>query len=275
MTNLTKEAKAEISHVTNDTIKSMLEHRSVRDFTEEPISEEMLEAILEAGRAVSTSNYMQSMSVVRITDPQQRVKFHQVSNGMSEEDYNQAIAEGKKLAHPYVLEAPEYLVFCMDNHRHSQIEPEAQLDWIEVVIIAAVDVALYAQNVMAAAESLGLGGVYIGSMRNDIERAGEIINAPKHVVPLFGMCLGHPSDSPKNATTKPRLPLSVLVSENQYQPATEAQLDAFNQTVIDYYVEQRGEGEHPDWKAQVTKVFGSPVRPQVMDYLNKQRFAKR
>ena len=62
MTNLTKETKAEISHVTNDSIKSMLEHRSVRDFTDEPISEEMLEAILEAGRAVSTSNYMQSMS---------------------------------------------------------------------------------------------------------------------------------------------------------------------------------------------------------------------
>lgn len=51
MTNLTKETKAEISHVTNDTIKSMLEHRSIRDFTDEPISEEMLEAILEAGRA--------------------------------------------------------------------------------------------------------------------------------------------------------------------------------------------------------------------------------
>lgn len=275
MTNLTKETKAEISQVTNATVETMLEHRSVRDYTDEPISTEMLEAVLEAGRAVSTSNYMQSVSVVRITDRQQRIKFHQISNGMSEEQYHEAIAEGKKLAHPYVLEAPEYLVFCMDTHRHSQIEPEAQLDWIEVLIIAAVDVALYAQNVMAAAESLGLGGVYIGSMRNDIERAGEVIKAPKHVVPLFGMCLGHPSDSPKNATTKPRLPLSVLVSENEYQPATEAQIEDFNQAVIDYYVEQRGEGTHPDWKDQVKKVFGGPVRPHVMDYLNKQGFAKR
>lgn len=275
MTNLTKETRAEISQVTNATIKTMLQHRSVRDFTDEPISIELLEAVLEAGRAVSTSNYMQSVSVIRITDPEQRVKFHQISNGMSEEQYHKALDEGKKLAHPYVLEAPEYLVFCMDNHRHSQIEPEAQLDWIEVLIISAVDVALYAQNVLAAAESLGLGGVYIGSMRNDIERAGQIIKAPKHVVPLFGMCLGHPSDSPKNATTKPRLPLSVLVSENQYQPATETQLEDFNQAVIDYYLQQRGEGAHPDWKDQVKKVFRGPVRPQVMAYLNKQGFAKR
>lgn len=76
MTNLTKETQAEISQVTNATIKIMLEHRSVRDYTEEPISAEMLEAVLEAGRAVSTSNYMQSVSVVRITDRQQRIKFH-------------------------------------------------------------------------------------------------------------------------------------------------------------------------------------------------------
>lgn len=275
MTNLTEKTKAEISDVANETIKSMLQHRSVRSFTDQAISPEILEAVLEAGRAVSTSNYMQSVSIIRITDREQRIKFHQASNGMSEEQYNQAIKEGKKLAHPYILECPEYLVFCMDNHRHSQIEPEAQLDWMEVVIISAVDAALFAQNVLSAAESLGLGGVYIGSMRNDIERAGDIINAPQHVVPLFGLCLGYPSDSSKNATTKPRLPLSVLVSENQYQPASEAQIDAFNQAVIDYYVSERGEGKHPDWKDQVKTSFAKPVRPQVMAYLNKQGFAKR
>ncbi|UNK05808.2 oxygen-insensitive NADPH nitroreductase [Psychrobacter raelei] len=258
----------------NSTLDAMLSHRSVRSFTDEPISEQMLEAILQAGRAVSTSNYMQSVSVIRITDPEQRIKFHQISNGMTQEQYNQAKSAGKKLAHPYILECPEYLVFCMDNYRHHLVEPEAQLDWMEVVIISAVDVGLYAQNVMAAAESLGLGGVYIGSMRNDIERAGEVINAPKHVVPLFGMCLGHPSDAPVNATQKPRFPLSMLVSENQYTPATQQQIDAFNKEVKDYY-DKRGSQEHKAWEAQVTKTFATAVRPQVMPYLNKQGYAKR
>ncbi|WP_296403768.1 oxygen-insensitive NADPH nitroreductase [Psychrobacter sp.] len=258
----------------NSTLEAMLSHRSVRSFTEEPISPEMLEAVLEAGRAASTSNYMQSVSIIRITDPQQRIKFHQISNGMSEEEYNKAKSEGKKLAHQYILECPEYLVFCMDNYRHQLVEPEAQLDWMEVVLISAVDAGLYAQNVLAAAESLGLGGVYIGSMRNDIERAGEVIKAPKHVVPLFGMCLGHPSDSPVNATQKPRFPLSMLVSENEYKPATQQQIDAFNETVKSYY-EQRGSDNHQAWEAQVTKTFATAVRPQVMPYLNKQGYAKR
>lgn len=258
----------------NSTLGAMLSHRSVRSFTDEPISAEMLEAVLEAGRAVSTSNYMQSVSVIRITDREQRIKFHQISNGMSEEEYNQALSEGKKLAHPYVLECPEYLVFCMDNYRHNMVEPEAQLDWMEVILISALDAGLFAQNVLAAAESLGLGGVYIGSLRNDIERAGEVINAPKHVVPIFGMCLGHPSDSPINSSQKPRFPLSLLVSENQYQPATQQQIDAFNEDVKQYYAD-RGSENHQAWEAQVTKTFAQPVRPQVSDYLHKQGFGKR
>ncbi len=274
MTNLTHSTKADISDVTNSTLTAMLAHRSVRGFTEEPIAPNMLEAILEAGRAVSTSNYMQSVSVIRITDAAQRAKFHQISNGMSDDEYAQANHEGKKLAHPYILECPEYLVFCMDNYRHYQIDANAQLDWMEVVLISAVDAGLFAQNVLAAAESLGLGGVYIGSMRNDIQRAGEVINAPKHVLPLFGMCLGHPSDDPINDSQKPRFPLSVLVSENHYQPASQDDIDAFNQEVKDYYAE-RGSDHHPDWKAQVSKTFATPVRPHILPYMNAQGFAKR
>lgn len=256
------------------TLKTMLNHRSVRNFTDEPISPKMLEAILEAGRASSTSNYMGSVSIVRITDPEQRKKFHQISNGLSEEEYNQAVADGKELKHPYIIECAEYFVFCMDNHRHHKIDPESQLDWMEVVFIGTVDAGIMAQNIMAAAESLGLGGVYIGSMRNDIRRAGEVINAPKHVLPLFGMCLGHPSDTPETTLQKPRWSLSTLVSENTYQPVTEEQIEAFNNKVIEYY-NKRGEPNHKDWKEQVTKTFGGPVRPEVMAYVNEQGYAKR
>lgn len=260
----------------NSTLDTILSHRSIRDFTDEPISDEMLEAMLEAGRTSSTSNYMSSISIIRITDDEQRRKFHQISNGMSEEEYNQAIKEGKELKHPYVINSPEYLLFCMDNHRHYQVNPDAQLDWMEVVLIATVDAGIVAQNIMTAAESMGLGGVYIGSMRNDMRRAGEVINAPKHVVPLFGMCLGHPSDDHSMSSTeqKPKWPLSVLVSDNTYQPATQEQIDDYNQRVKDYYA-SRGEPDHPDWRAQVTKIFGKPVRPDSMPYLNEQGYAKR
>ena len=88
------------------------------------------------------------------------------------------------------------------------------------------------------------------------------------------MCLGHPSDSPINSSQKPRFPLSLLVSENQYQPATQQQIDAFNEDVKQYYAD-RGSENHQAWEAQVTKTFATAVRPQVMPYLNKQGYAKR
>lgn len=173
------------------TIETLLNHRSVRKYTGEPISDEMLQAILEAGRAVSTSSFLQATSIIRVVGAAKRTQLRQISCNMSEADYNEALANGERLGHGYVESCAEYLIFCMDAKRHNQLA-DVQTDWTEVTLIGAIDAALMAQNVLAAAESLGLGGVFIGSLRNDIERAGEILGCPKHVVPLFGLCLGHP-----------------------------------------------------------------------------------
>lgn len=160
----------------------------------------------------------------------------------------------------------------MDAKRHNQLA-DVQTDWTEVTLIGAIDAALMAQNVLAAAESLGLGGVFIGSLRNDIERAGEILGCPKHVVPLFGLCLGHPDwESKINQSQRPRLPLDVLVSTDAYQEADEASLNAYNEQVREYY---QGRKLDLDWRAQIAQTFGGEVRPFMLEYLQKQGFAKR
>ncbi|MGP0791023.1 nitroreductase NfsA, partial [Escherichia coli] len=78
-----------------------------------------------------------------------------------------------------------------------------------------VDTAMMAQNALIAAASLGLGGVYIGGLRNNIEAVTKLLKLPQHVLPLFGLCLGWPADNPD---LKPRLPASILLHENSYQP---------------------------------------------------------
>ena len=162
--------------------------------------------------------------------------------------------------------------FCMDSYRHNQLA-KVQTDWTEVMIIGAIDAALMAQNILAAAESLGLGGVYIGSLRNDIRRAGEILGLPKHVVPLFGLCLGHPDMSSKiNQSQRPRLPLDVLVSTDTYQIPDESTLTKYNEVVREYY---QGRRLDLDWAAQITATFGDEVRPFMLNYLQDQGFAKR
>lgn len=254
------------------TLETLLNHRSVRKYTGEPISDQMLTAIFEAGRAVSTSSYLQASSVIRVVDKQKRTALRQISCDMTADDYDQALAEGKKLGHGYVESCAEYLVFCADAHRHHQLA-DVNTDWTEVLLIGAIDVALMAQNMLAAAESLGLGGVYIGSLRNDIARASEVLGLPKHVVPLFGLCLGHPDWSSKiNQSQRPRLPLDVLVSTDTYQIASDEALSAYNDQVKAYYGSR---GLDLDWKAQIAETFGGEVRPFMLEYLQSQGFAKR
>lgn len=255
------------------TLQTLLAHRSIRKYTGEPISDEMMTAIFEAGRAVSTSSYLQAVSLVRVKDSAKRTAFRQISNNLSEAQYNDLLAQGKRLGHDYVEKAAEFLVFCMDGHRHHTLAKEAQLDWTEVMLIGAIDSALMAQNILAAAESLGLGGVYIGSLRNDIKRASEILALPQHVVPLFGLCLGHPDmTAPMNQGQRPRLPLDVIVSTDSYQPADETMLAAYNDTVKEYY---NGRGIQMDWTDQIKSTFAKPVRPEILAFLQSQGFGKR
>lgn len=254
------------------TLETLLDHRSVRKYTGEPISEEVLTAILQAGRAVSTSSFLQATSIIRVVNPQKRHELRQISCNMSAAEYEKAAAEGKRLGHGYVESAAEYLVFCMDAKRHNQLA-DVQTDWTEVAIIGAIDAALMAQNVLAAAESLGLGGVFIGSLRNDIARAGEVLDLPEYVVPLFGLCLGHPDkDAPINQSQRPRLPLDVLVSTDTYKVASDEDLAAYNEVVREYY---NGRGLNLDWRAQIAATFGGDVRPFMLDYLQSQGFCKR
>lgn len=255
------------------TVETLLNHRSVRRYTGEPIDQDMLLTILECGRAVSTSSFLQAVSVVRVMDKAKRTAFRQISNDLSADKYNELIAQGKRLGHDYVENCAEYLIFCMDGHRHKQLVADAQLDWSEVSLIGCIDAALMAQNMLAAAESLGLGGVFIGSVRNDIKRASELLNLPAHVVPLFGLCLGHPDwEHPMNQSQRPRLPLETLVSVDTYQPACDDVLDEYNQAVKEYY---QGRKIDMDWTAQIRATFAKPVRPDILPYLQSQGFNKR
>ena len=239
-------------------LETALAHRSIRRFTDQPIDPEMLTAILEAGRASSTSSFLQNTSIIRVTDMDKRRQLRAIS-----------AADGGA-GHAYVEHCPEYLVFCMDAARHHALAEDAQTDWTEVVLIGAIDAGIMAQSIVLAAESVGLGAVYIGSLRNDIAQASEILGLPQHVVPLFGVCLGHPAQEPLQ---RHRLPLHTIVMENQYQAASSDVLNEYNEAVKTYYRERSG--KDLDWAQQVRNTLCRPVRPFMLNYLQQQGFAKK
>ncbi|TGV03883.1 NADPH-dependent oxidoreductase, partial [Mesorhizobium sp. M8A.F.Ca.ET.173.01.1.1] len=123
----------------------------------------------------------QAYSIIGIDDPEIKEDLKEVSG------------------QPYVVENGYLFVFVMDYYRHAIVNENTKKDMAtsfesaEGLLVGTIDATLVAQNIAAAAEDMGYGMVYLGSLRNDVERVREILDLPKHTFPLFGMALGLPA----------------------------------------------------------------------------------
>ncbi|WP_034913717.1 oxygen-insensitive NADPH nitroreductase [Erwinia sp. 9145] len=237
------------------TIELLCSHRSIRAFTDAAIDDARRDAIIAAAQSASSSSFLQCSSIIRITDRSLREQLVTLTGGQH-----------------YVGQAAEFWVFCADFNRHQQICPQAQLGLAEQLLLGCVDTALMGQNAMTAAESLGLGGVFIGGIRNNIAEVTELLALPKFVLPLFGLCLGWPDQSPQH---KPRMPSAMLVHENRYQPIDPAVLAAYDSEQEAYYMNRDSNRRRETWSEHIQKTIIKENRPFMLDYLHKQGWATR
>ncbi len=236
-------------------IETILRHRSIRAFTGQPIEEEQLQLILESGIAASSSSLLQAVSVIRVTDPEKRAQLAELAGPQ-----------------PYVASAAEFLVFCIDYHRHFTIASESKLDSVELTLIGAVDAGIMAQNCLLAAESLGLGGVYIGGLRNQVAEVDKLLQLPEHTAVLFGMCLGYPDQDPER---KPRFNSKIVVHENSYQPVTTEQISQYDQVMKKYYQSRGQNTKSQAWSDQIADKLSKEQRPHMLGYLHDKGLAKK
>ncbi len=239
---------------------NLMEHKSIRKFRREKIPRNKLDQIIKAGQAASSSSFLQGVTIIRITDPEKRTAFEEITGGQA-----------------YVKAAPEFLVFCADLSRPMRCctdhggTPSEGLT--EHFIIATVDVALYAQNVAVAAESAGLGICYIGAIRNDAARSAALLDLPQQVYPVFGMCIGWPDQDPE---VKPRLPVSVVLKENSYSADGEAEaIAAYDEEMRTYYATRSANMKIQGWSEQMAGLLGKESRLHMRSFLESQGFLKR
>ena len=168
----------------NSTIDLLKAHRSIRQFQNRLIQPDLFEELIKAGQAAASSNFFQAATIIRVTDLQKRLKLASLAN-------NQA----------YVETAAEFLVFCADMNRAASCcdlhGSEANTGFTEQFIIATVDAALVAQNIVVASESAGLGICYIGALRNNPAEVSMVLDLPHDTYPVFGLCLGWPDQNPE------------------------------------------------------------------------------
>lgn len=240
----------------NPTIELLKSHRSIRKFTDQPVSPELLNTLIDAGQAAATSSHVQAYSVIHVKHPGNRESIAELAGGQG-----------------YVASSGAFLVFCADMKRPTDAAEATGARVVrgmtEQLLVATVDVSLMAQNVAIAAESEGLGICYIGGIRNNPQAISDLLGLPDHVYPVFGMCIGYPAHQPD---VKPRLPVSAILKEDAYTPDTEA-VDAFDASMQTYYQTRKGGGNKDSrWSQNLTPLFDSKLRPHMHDFLVKRGF---
>ncbi|RXZ80051.1 NADPH-dependent oxidoreductase [Paenibacillaceae bacterium] len=214
--------------MSTETIAGLLGHRTIRRYKTDAIAEGDIEAILNAAQAASSSSHMQAYSIV----------------GVKEESLKSRLGE---LCGPanrtFIEQSPLFLVWCADLYRLDAVVRErgglSVPGDTEHLLISTVDTALAAQNAAVAAESLGLGIVYVGGIRNHPQEVSDLLQLPELTFPLFGMSIGYPDEQP---IPRPRLPRTAIYHEERYST------DGWRQGMEEYdrlhaqYVNERSNG---------------------------------
>jgi nitroreductase len=187
----------------NDVLTVLLSHRSVRAYRPDPLPAGTLETLIAAAQSASSSSNLQTWSVVAVEEPDRKSRLAELAA-------NQA----------FIRQAPLFLVWLADLSRIERLADERQvklegLEFLETLFIGIIDAALAAQNAVVALESLGLGGVYVGAIRNRPEAVATELGLPPKTMPVFGLSVGYPDIAVPSAV-KPRLPSEVILHREQY-----------------------------------------------------------
>jgi len=183
-----------------DTLELIRHHRSIRRYRPDPIPDDLLTEVLDAGVRASSSGNMQTYSIIVTRDRALREQLYE-----------------PHMEQEMVLDAPALLTFCADFRRMRHwlrlSDAPDNFDNFMSFMIAAIDATLVSQNVALAAEARGLGLCYMGSTLANCDQIGRILQLPPGVFPVVGYSLGWPDEDP---APRDRLPLSGLVHNDTY-----------------------------------------------------------
>jgi nitroreductase/FMN reductase (NADPH) len=237
----------------NNTIEILLEHKSIRKYTEKHITQDVIDTIVSCAQMAPTSSHFQAYTIIEVKNKDKRKLLSEWAGGQK-----------------WVENAPLVLMFCGDLHRaykyYENIDREI-LTNTEQYTVATVDAALAAQKALIAAQGLGLGGVFVGGIRNEVENISNEFNLPELVFPLFLVCMGYPADDPG---IKPRLPQGAVHKIDFYDESQDDSLiEEYNNIVSKYYEERTKGKENDRWTERCGKYLTAKPRYNVGDFFRK------
>lgn len=148
-------------------LDNILARTSIRSYQDRPVEQDKIEKLLRAGMAAPSAVDKRPWHFVVVTDKA-------VLNGLAEANPNAGMA----------ARAPLAIVVCGDKSKALARVPDY---WVQ-------DVAAATENILLAAQGIGLGAVWTGTypVTDRVEKVAKVINLPEHIVPFCTIVMGYP-----------------------------------------------------------------------------------
>jgi FMN reductase (NADPH) len=193
---------------TNQVIQTMLGRKSIRRYTDETPSDEVIETIVRAGQQAPFASQYYSILLSR---------------------------NRKRNA----FKAPLLFTICVDSYKFECIM--AKRDWklvtndLTLLFFGIQDAALMAENMVVAARSLGLGSCFLGNAIYRADKIAEEYTLPKRVFPLVQLAMGYPAEDPP---PRPRYPIEFTLFEDGYPALDRGTISKAMKQMDDGYLAQ-------------------------------------
>jgi FMN reductase (NADPH) len=192
--------------MSNTVIETMLNHRSVRKFTKDKPSDEIIETIVRAGQQAPFASQLYSVLLTRKKAP---------------------------------FGAPLWFTICVDLYRLERFMKlrgwEVKTNDLSLLFFGIQDAAYMAENMVIAGESLGLFSCFLGAAPYIADKIARDFKLPPRVFPLVQLVMGYPAEE---FPPRPRWPLSFTLFEDRYPELTDQQVEQAMQVMDEGYLAQ-------------------------------------
>ena len=153
-------------------LEAIKERRSIRAYTDEKVSEEDVERLIEAARWAPSAGNIQPWAFVVVKEVETKRK-------LSSATLNQTL----------IQEAPVVIVVCADLTRSSRVYGSRGEK-----LYSLQDTAAATENILLAAQELGLATCWVGAFHED--EVAKAVKAPKNMRPVAMVAVGYPAERP-------------------------------------------------------------------------------
>jgi len=172
-----------------DVFHAIKSRRSVRAFTDAPVSDEEVAKLIDAARWAPSAGNIQPWEFIIVRDPK-------IKHGLCE----------AALGQTFIEKAPVVIVVCADPQQSSQ-----RYGLRGASLYCLQDTAAAAQNILLAAQGMKLATCWVGAFKE--EKATEVLSIPTGLRPIAIIPIGHAAEKPR---PRPRKPLEEIIHREAF-----------------------------------------------------------